>query len=991
MNIAKKIFPFLLCFLQLSTSAQTNFIDSLLTSAEIRWLDANRENIVYAPNPGWPPCDFVDESGNHRGIVADYISIFEEKLGIRFQRIYLESWNDMLEGLKSKTVDFVGGIHQSDDRESYLNFTDRFLTVPLVLVVRSDFDQELTKNTINTMTLACPKGYASCDYMRQTYPGAEIIESKDDLEALFKTSMGMVDGAIVDLMVASYLVEHYGFSKLGIVLELGFSWKLSFGIREDYPHLQSILNKLLASISEEEKKAIFEKWIQVPGFETKNFFERNVKLIVYSLIIAAILLVMVVIIIILLRRMVRTKTRDLIATQQRIEASEKKFHTLFETMAQGVVYQDSEGHIVDANPAAQRILGLTLEQLQGRTSINPDWMTTREDGSELPGSEHPLMLALKTGKEVKDVVMKVYNPMINQHKCILVTAVPELTADNKIAQVYATFTDITAIKEAELKIRELNASLEQKVKERTDQLTAINQELSHEIEERVEIEKALLEAQQRTLAANKAKSEFLANMSHEIRTPMNAILGYAELLNLHIHEKTQKEFLHSIKTSGYSLLTLINDILDLSKVEAGKMELQYDYVNTKEFFAEFQQVFAFKTNEKKLEFITTVASGVPNFIYIDGPRLRQVILNLAGNAIKFTDKGSVSLIVTIENPTLSNTSGGKTETHVDLIIEVVDTGCGIDESYRHEIFNSFAQVPTNAKREGTGLGLPISKRLVELMGGCIEVVSALDEGSTFTVRIPDVACLSSYDSISNSSNINPHEVEFSKATILVVDDIEQNRKFIKDVLKETKLEILEAENGEIALSMLQSYLPQLIITDIRMPGINGFELLEEILKNENWKEIPVFAYSASVMKEQIDRIHKSKFAGLLIKPLQINDLYQSLMKVLPFRMKTNQEHEQTIKSYWTLENITDYKVLMNKLEGDLMKTHQSFSFRQPIGEVKQFGDELRLLGIKHKSDYLQEYGSELIDCANNFNIAGMLQLLQKYNDIVYQHQTIKEK
>ena len=372
-------------------------------------------------------------------------------------------------------------------------------------------------------------------------------------------------------------------------------------------------------------------------------------------------------------------------------------------MSQGVVYLNAEGYIFDTNPAAQLILGLTLEQMQGRSTIHPEWKATHEDGSDFAEEEHPTMKALRTGKEVKDVVMNVYNPLIEKTKCILITATPEYTDDHKIALVYSTFTDITAIKEAESKqkstedriltqnekliaiinsipdklfvhdaqgiflesytsnpegfivpietvtgrslkvlfgeeigqlnidkiqecikkqqlisheftfnfkgrvmhlevrvvpfmenkvirfvrditekknaeeaIRDLNANLELKVQERTDQLVVMNEELTQEIKERVLIEKALLEAQEKAFTANNAKSEFLANMSHEIRTPMNAILGYAELLTHHIQDKTQKEFLHSIKTSGNTLLTLINDILDLSKVEAGKMELQLD-------------------------------------------------------------------------------------------------------------------------------------------------------------------------------------------------------------------------------------------------------------------------------------------------------------------------------------------------------------------------------------------------------------------------------
>ena len=227
----------------------------LFRSEEINWLNTNKNKIVYAPNPGWPPCDFIDKDGIHKGIIADYIRIFETKTGIRFQRKYLNSWNEIITGLKDRSIDFVGGIHESEERKQFLNFTDQIFSIPLVLIVTEDFNHELSESNINKMKLACAEGYSSIDFIRLTYPNAEIIECKDDLEALFKTSMGIADGAVIDLMVASHLVETYGFSNLDNALELDFAWKLAFGIRNDYPELSSILNKVLSTISVDERKA----------------------------------------------------------------------------------------------------------------------------------------------------------------------------------------------------------------------------------------------------------------------------------------------------------------------------------------------------------------------------------------------------------------------------------------------------------------------------------------------------------------------------------------------------------------------------------------------------------------------------------------------------------------------------------------------------------------------------------------------------------------
>ena len=268
-------------------------------------------------------------------------------------------------------------------------------------------------------------------------------------------------------------------------------------------------------------------------------------------------------------------------------------------------------------------------------------------------------------------------------------------------------------------LRLLNERLEDLVEERTKELKKNEEKIlafNAELEQRIRERTAQLDA------ANKAKSEFLANMSHEIRTPMNAVLGYAELLGFMLEDKTQRDYIESIKSSGRSLLTLINDILDLSKIEAGKLELQFEFVNSQSFFSEFERIFSLRLSEKGLKFILEISSGTPAGIYIDDARLRQIILNLIGNAIKFTEKGSIKLKVYTENPQIINYSKEKTEEFIDLIIEVNDTGIGISKEMQEEIFNPFVQGQgQNVKKYGgTGLGLAITQRLVQLMNGTID-------------------------------------------------------------------------------------------------------------------------------------------------------------------------------------------------------------------------------------------------------------------------------
>ena len=522
-------------------------------------------------------------------------------------------------------------------------------------------------------------------------------------------------------------------------------------------------------------------------------------------------------------------------------------------------------------------------------------------------------------------------------------------------------------------INELNI-----LSEKYESLKISYQEGLTEITERKRYEAEILKAKTEAENANLAKSEFLSSMSHEIRTPMNAILGYSELLESTFVNPTQMNYLESIRSSGRTLLTLINDILDLSKIEAGKLQLELDFINTKSFFSDFEKVFAFKVSEKKLRYITEISDSTPASLYLDGIRLRQIIINLIGNAVKFTVKGEILFRVYAENPRESS----RREDMVNLIIEVKDTGIGIPEKYQEEIFKSFIQVQGKTAHHGTGLGLAISQKLIRLMNGNILVRSKPDKGSSFTLTIPNVPFKATHDEIMQEIAIVPHEILFEKAVILVVDDVEENRKFIREVLKSTALTVLEADNGENAFELIAQYLPQLVIADIYMPGLSGFDLLMRIRENPALKNIPVIAYTAAAMKEQKEKIHNNNFAGLLMKPVQISELYIMLMNHLAF--STSQKHPSEIsgKLLTSGEEIKDLPQLISVLDGPLRHTSKSLNHIQPLAKVKDFGESILVAGIEHNSASLIKYGNELIASVDSLNITVMLELIRGYQKMV---------
>jgi two-component system sensor histidine kinase EvgS len=528
-----------------------------------------------------------------------------------------------------------------------------------------------------------------------------------------------------------------------------------------------------------------------------------------------------------------------------------------------------------------------------------------------------------------------------------------------------TFTvmDITERKLAEEALRKHRDHLEELVNERTEELS-----------------KAKKEADE----ANKAKSEFLANMSHEIRTPMNAVLGYAELLGFMLEDKTQRDYLESIKSSGRSLLTLINDILDLSRIEAGKLELQFEFVNSQAFFSEFERIFSLRLSEKGVKFILEISSGTPSGIYVDDARLRQIILNLVGNAVKFTEKGSIRLKVYAENPQIINYSKGKAEEFIDLIIEVRDTGIGISKEMQEEIFNPFIQGQgQNVKKYGgTGLGLAISQRLVQLMNGTIDLDSQLNKGSSFKIKIPGVSYLRDFEKRTEEIQLDPADIVFEKATIIIADDVEHNRSYLKDALRKTNIEVVEANDGQEALFLAKKIVPDLIITDIRMPVLDGFDLLNKLKSDDELKHIPVIAYSASVMKAQKDRIRKSEFAGLLIKPVQVTELYLELMNNLPYKSTKAPGQEQSVPEINLTKEISDLPGLIHSLDTQFKDIWMTFGSRQPIGEVRDFGSQLVELGKNHNAAIITGYGDELVIAADSFNIEAILNLIRKYSRIV---------
>lgn len=644
-----------------------------LTPQEKQWI-AGHPVVRYSGEPDWPPIEFA-EDGEYRGIASGYLDLLSSQTGLTFEYVPVSDWNEALTKIKAGELDLLPCVGNTPERREYLAFTPPYLSFPLVIVTRKDLGFVSSLKDLAGRRMAVPKGFYTHELLKRDYPDLPLVVTETESAALRAVATGNADAFIGNLAVASHLIDRLGLTSLKVAAPTEYeNSKLSMAVRPTLPVLLSILTKGLAGLPAEEQNRVRQNWIGVRyehGLDPKTVWR------------AAGLAALVIGPVALASWYYTQRLRRQVARRRAAEArlAQKKavLEATLGNMAQGILMVNSEGTVLAYNARYREFFGYTDAFLQKRPNIADifrDYWGPRgydddaiektiEDSRRRDFFEYEL--ALGDGR----IIDVMHNPA------------PD-------GGVVRTYTDITQRKEQEEETRRLGEAAE---------------------------------------AASRAKGAFLANMSHEIRTPLNAIIGFGQLLrrgpNLSEEDREQVDIM--IRSAEH-LLSVINDVLNMSKLEAGRAELTVGDFEPRELLIDVANMFRLKMREKGLRFDLHVAEDLPARGQADEGKLRQIVINLLSNAVKFTNAGHVTLRASA-TPVPGQNAGC-------LRIEVEDTGPGIAAEEMDKLFQAFGQTTTGIKAKGgTGLGLAISREYARMMGGDITVLSQPGSGSTFTLEI----------------------------------------------------------------------------------------------------------------------------------------------------------------------------------------------------------------------------------------------------------------
>lgn len=728
------------------------------TKQEQQWIRTHP--VVYYSDFSWMPYISV-EGGKVEGIAKDYLDLVIKETGIDFQFVPAEDWTALIKDLQDGNISLSLAAGKTEKREKFADFSDPFITSPMGIITSKRFSYVEDLKQLEGLTVAVPKNLFIADMLKTDFPKINLLYTDTIKDSFRLVAKEKADAYVGNLAVAAFYLRQLDLANLQITGTVDHQFTIHFMLKKGNPELVSIFNKVLARVTDTQRRAINNRWFSISyqsGVDPK---------VIWQVVITAVLILFV------------------------------------------VLY----------------------------------WV----------------------GRLKKEI-------------------------------------DLRKLTELSLKSARVDAE-----------------------------------------RANQAKSDFLANMSHEIRTPMNAVIGFTQLLLETDLTNKQQNYLDSIKVGGNGLLHIINDILDLSKIEAGKLSIEYMPVDVHKLLDEIHQVFKGSMKDKGLVFSVNIAESVPKYLVLDGNRVRQILLNLVGNAQKFTDQGAVEI-----NVYASNDSTGMI--NIQLTIQVKDTGIGIEIESMGHIFRNFEQHKKHntQKYGGTGLGLAISRKLAEKMNGQLTANSEIGEGSAFSLQLNDVAIASSI----TEHSVVSHNYKFERAVVLVVDDVDTNRMVVCKYLEPFPFELVEARNGIEAVSLALKVKPDLILMDLRMPEMDGYQATLNIKKKI---DVPIIALTASALEGRDTKQEKLVFDSYLRKPILKSSLIEAIGKYL--------DHDVIVKQF--VSEQTQFMVA---------KQHP-LQFKEDI--KNHLLREIKIVASLGQFDRIEGFANELIELANLYDIDSLRSTAQQ--------------
>lgn len=525
-----------------------------------------------------------------------------------------------------------------------------------------------------------------------------------------------------------------------------------------------------------------------------------------------------------------------------LKDSEERYRGLLNNIDVGVIVHAIDTSIILSNPKASELIGLSTNQMKGKVSINPVWKFIDEKYKPLIVDDYPVNQIIKDKKFLKNFILGIKRPDNTKTIWLLLNGFPVFDNQGDLIEVVTSFIEITELKMLE-----------------------------------IELTKAKNQAE----SANKAKSSFLMNMSHEIRTPLNGIIGFTDLLMKSNLDENQLEYMNTVKESATILADIVNNILDFSKIESGKLELNIEQIDLFELTHQVIDLFKYQATLKNIDLSLNIDKNVPQYVLADSVRLKQVLVNLIGNALKFTKTGQIKLDIFNKSAVRKNKAA--------INFSVKDTGIGIKQQNQEKIFQSFVQEDNSITRQfgGTGLGLTISNQLLGLMNSKLELISNYGFGSDFFFTIELEKSKHEIDVNSIEKELDTEKRNASKeilgiSKILIVEDNNINLLLIKKLLKPIvpNAILFEASNGIEAIQLCKKEPLDLILMDIQMPEKNGYETTNEIRKIKRYKNIPIIALTAGILHGEKEKCIESGMNDYISKPIIKSNLELILHKWL---------------------------------------------------------------------------------------------------------------